>query len=315
MKHPLIAAKIAREPWSLKPEVFAAICDAVFHDGPRMPAAMEPGEISSTGCNTDEDDDIGGNIAIVPVFGVMGKHLSGLEMACGGCSVDLISRRLKVAAYDDNVSRIVLQIHSPGGMVMGTPELHAQIAKIAETKPVHAYSDGLCCSAALWIATAATTFHVSPSSGIGSVGAYSLFEDWSRNLDAEGVTVNAIHSGKFKLSGAWFREMTDEERAMFQAEVDALGVKFRALVSARWPDLPASAQQGQTFSGEEWTAMGASDGLANDLDELLEVLSGGEDDEHRAAARAANSLRPREQAAREVQFKRNEKGEITGIVD
>lgn len=273
MKYPLIAAKVAREIWALKPEVFAAIQDAVFNEHRAAPYAVPNAPEMPE--EDDSEDLISGisSTRLIPVFGILGKHLDSLEMMCGGCSVDKVSAALTAADKDTDCERIVLAFHSPGGTVTGIPELAAKIKDIGTRKPIISYTDGECCSAALWLASQCDTFLCSPSATVGSVGVFVLVLDESRRLEMEGVKVQAISDGKFKLAGAPFKPLTPEEAAMLQARVDAIGTAFRAaLTSAR--TIAAEDLQGQVFSGEEAAARGFVDGMANDISEVLELAGG-----------------------------------------
>jgi ClpP class serine protease len=264
--YPLIAAKVAKEMWCITPEVFDAIRAGLDGRAEGMPMPMPP--------TPDEPDDSQdafseGAVAVIPVFGILGKHLSQFEMMCGGASCDAISAQLSAAANNSEVSKIILAFHSPGGMVMGIPELAEKIDTISAIKPVIAFADGLCCSAALWLASSATAFYVTPSSSIGSVGCYSLLLDCSEKMAKDGVKVNAIVDGEFKLAGASFKPLTENERAMFQAKADQIGKDFREALTERRA-IDAADMQGQVFSGIEATAKGFTDGLVSDLQECIE---------------------------------------------
>ena len=275
MKYPLIAAKVAREIWAVRPETFEAIHAVVFGERVSMPFAPgTPAEEDDDEC--DMDSIAPGATRVIPVFGILGKHLDSMEMSCGGCSVDRTSALLTAADKDPDCERIILAFHSPGGTVTGIPELAAKILDICTRKPVIAYTDGQCCSAALWLASAADAFIVAPSAQVGSVGVFCMSLDESRKMEMEGVKVNAVSDGKYKLTGAPFKPMTDDERAMIQERVSATATAFRAALTAN-RKIAGEDMQGQVFTGEEAVAKGFADGLANDLTELLEQLdeSGG----------------------------------------
>jgi signal peptide peptidase SppA len=276
MRYPLIAAKVTREPWALRPEVFSAILDALngriaqLTTAPRQPIAIAYIE------DADDDDDGPemhslGSVAVIPVHGILGKHLSALEMECGGCSIDALSALLTAADLDPDCHTIVLAFNSPGGTVTGIPELSAKILDIADRKPVVAFTDNQCCSAALWLASACTAFYTTESALVGSVGVYTLVLDESAALEKEGVKVEAMSAGKFKLAGAPFKPLTAEERALFQARVDDLNAQFHAAVT-RARSIADADLQGQTFTGTEAVTRGFCDGLVADLDECLEVF-------------------------------------------
>lgn len=273
MKYPLIAAKVFNEPWAITDETLSAIWRAVS-DGVALPRPRSQDRFDDAQDDAEaggaNDIPVTGFTRVIPVFGILGKHLDSMEMDCGGCSVDKVSALLSAADKDPECERIVLVFHSPGGTVTGIPELAAKIKDIGTRKPVIAYTDGMCCSAALWLASQADTFLCSPSSMVGSVGVRCMVLDQSERLAKEGIKAESITSGKYKDMGANHRPMTDDERKMMQARVDSIGKAFRAALTAN-RSIAAENMEGQTFSGEEAVAKGFADGLANDLDEVLEI--------------------------------------------
>lgn len=273
MKYPLIAAKVFNEPWAITDETLSAIWRAVS-DGVALPRPRSQDRFDDAQDDAEaggaNDIPVTGFTRVIPVFGILGKHLDSMEMDCGGCSVDKVSALLSAADKDPECERIVLVFHSPGGTVTGIPELAAKIKDIGTRKPVIAYTDGMCCSAALWLASQADTFLCSPSAMVGSVGVRCMVLDQSERLAKEGIKAESITSGKYKDMGANHRPMTDDERKMMQARVDSIGKAFRAALTAN-RSIAAENMEGQTFSGEEAVAKGFADGLANDLDEVLEI--------------------------------------------
>ena len=59
-------------------------------------------------------------IAHIPIGGVIGKKLSGMEKGSGAVDVNDVAQELIQACADPAVTRILLHIDSPGGMVTGT---------------------------------------------------------------------------------------------------------------------------------------------------------------------------------------------------
>lgn len=225
----------------------------------------------------EEDNDVetsykNGNTTVICVDGIIGKHLSSLDTMCGGVDVDTVSAQLKDALEDGNCNQIVMYFNTPGGTVTGVPELAQLISQVNKVKQVFGFADSLCCSAGMWLASQCGTFYCSPSATVGSIGVYSLLLDESRALDKEGITVNAISAGKYKLSGASFRPLTDEEKAMFQADVDKTYSQFKAAVTTN-RDISDDVMQGQTFDGEDAVDNNLADGTLNSLEDLLGILS------------------------------------------
>ena len=210
-----------------------------------------------------------GQTAVVPMFGEMGKHLSLLETLWGGQDVDDVADALDDAVTDEGVENVILYISSPGGTVTGTPELARKVAAANEQKPVIAYTDAQAASAAYWVGSQAGRFYASSSATVGSVGVYLALIDETERLAAEGVKVNAIHAGKWKLSGASFKPLTDEEREQFQTEVDTIHEEFKAAVTDKRPGIQASHLEGQEFDGATAAGLGLTDGVVDSLSDLL----------------------------------------------
>lgn len=260
--YPLIAQKIYAEPWLITKEKHHAI-QTLFE-------AHVNGEKAFILDGEEEGDESEprrhGDKLVIPVHGILGKHLSQLEMMCGGCSVDQISKHIDAAEQNYAIREVIFDFRSPGGAVVGIPELAGKIRSMS--KDTVAFTDAECCSGALWLASQADRFHCTESAMIGSVGVYAVFTDRSRQLEEAGVTVNAISAGKFKLAGASFKAMTEEERAMFQARVDRVYSVFKEAVKLH-REIPDEFLQGQIFYGDEAMEHGFVDGIIDDIEELF----------------------------------------------
>jgi protease-4 len=219
----------------------------------------------------DEEDDkwcLEGPDAIIPVYGILGKHLSGLEMASGGADVDDIAARIDIALADSGTKRLVFDFRSPGGTVTGLPELSRKISAI-NSKPTVAFTDSECCSGALWLACQCREFYATESSSVGSIGVWCAYLDLSRQMANEGENIQEISAGKFKTMGAYWKPLTSDERAMIQADVDRVYGQFKEAVNSR-REVADKNMQGQVFNGEEAVRIGLVDGLVESLDEILE---------------------------------------------
>lgn len=205
--------------------------------------------------------------AIIPVHGIIGKHLSGLEMMSGGVDLDILNGMLDDAESDESVENAVLDFRSPGGTVTGVPESARKIA--AFSKPIVAFTDSQMASGAYWLASQASGgIYATESSSVGSIGVYMALLDESRALENAGIKINAISAGEFKMAGASFKSLTDQERAMFQGQVDTIYGQFKDAVS-RHREIADSAMQGQVFDGVEAVAEGLVDDIVDDISDLF----------------------------------------------
>lgn len=261
--YPHIISKVYEQPWLITPVKHRAIQKLIA-------ARLDGGGMTEPEDSDDEEPQMAmdGNTAIIPVFGIIGKHLSMLETMCGGCDLDTVGDMFDAAMVDSNVRRIVLNFRSPGGTVTGVPEMARKIANA--NKETIAFTDTLCCSGALWLASQCSKFYCTESSDVGSVGVYSVFLDETAALEKEGVKVNAISAGAFKLTGANFKPMTTDERAMLQAGVDKIYAQFKAAVT-RNRVIDDEYLQGQVYDGEDAVKYGFCDGIVEDIADVLDA--------------------------------------------
>lgn len=267
MSIPRIIAKVYREPWSVLPEIHAAIRAAIE----AKTRGESPAVIVRAGEDFDNEVDHPRNVAVIPVYGIIGKHLSDIEMLCGGCSLDTIQDQIRLVADDDDIDHVLFDFHSPGGTVTGVPETADQIADLANVKNTWAFTDSVCASAAYWMASQCTTILATKSAVLGSIGVRAYYEDISRHLKNQGIEPIEFSSGKYKTMGADWRPMTDEEKAMIQRRIDQIGADFRSDVSAK-REMDPKYMEGQVFSGKEAVGIGMADALVKGIDDAIERL-------------------------------------------
>jgi len=124
-----------------------------------------------------------GSILVIPVMGTMMA-----DDYCGSPGMYTMSSWLLAAADADNITGIVLRINSGGGTVEGTAEFGNVITAVDQIKPVEAFIEGQCCSAALWAASCCRKITVSSHTvEIGSVGVACSFKDYTQANEKNGV--------------------------------------------------------------------------------------------------------------------------------
>lgn len=214
-----------------------------------------------------------GDIAVIEIDGVIDKALTDFEMECyGGVDLRDVDAALTLAAQDPGITRVVLAMNTPGGSTIGVQETAARIARLAETKEVHAYTDSLCCSAGMWLASQADHIAVTASAVVGSIGVFIAMLDESEALAMEGYKVELIKAGTFKAMGASFKPLSEAERQLLQSSVDATYDAFRAAITARRA-VPQEAMEGQWYDGTQAAIYGVADEMtADSLDEYIAGL-------------------------------------------
>jgi signal peptide peptidase SppA len=208
--------------------------------------------------------------AIVHIDGALDRHLSALDMLCyDATDVNDVMNAMESLQEDRNVENVLLYFNSPGGSVAGIPEAAARVRALAESKNVFAYTDGLMCSAAYWLASQATQIFANDSASVGSIGVYLALLNNSAAMEKSGRTVETIQDGKYKTAGAPWKPLSDEERAHLQADVNEIGATFRAAITSARPQVERDTMEGQSFSGTRAAAVGLVDAVRPDLRSVL----------------------------------------------
>ena len=169
----------------------------------------------------------------------------------GATSSEEIGEALREAAGRNDIKAVFLNIDSPGGTVAGTPELAAAVTSLNERKPVYAFSSGLMCSAAYWVASQARAIYATPSAQVGSIGVVQAVIDSSAAIDKAGIKVEVFSVGKYKAMGAPGTALTDDQRELIQSNLAEIAAEFHDAVLSRGRAIPAEAMEGQTFSGKQ----------------------------------------------------------------
>jgi capsid assembly protease len=259
-----VRTALATEPWLLTPAMHAqlvAIAEAHAAGGD-IAAAQHALAVGMPENKPATEYAMHGDVAVIPVEGVIGRKFSNTLHSSGVTSVDVLQRLIESASADPRVSALVLSIDSPGGLARGVPEAAAAVAAANHAKTVVAYVDGQAASAAYWIASQAYAIYTTPSASVGSIGVYSAILDMSVAYAAAGARVEVFRSGKHKGMGVPGTSLTDEQRAMIQASVDSLAADFKAAVRAGRGSVADDVMQGQSFDVPTAIAAGLVDGTS-----------------------------------------------------
>lgn len=212
-------------------------------------------------------------IAILPIHGSLVRRTLGMEAESGLLSYQAIQSGLGAALADPNVAGILLDVDSPGGEAGGVFDLADRIAAAAKVKPIWAIANESAFSAAYALASAASRLVVTRTSGIGSVGVIAMHIDQS-GMDAKaGLQYTPIVAGAHKNDLSPHTAITDEARAMLQAEVDRLYGLFIDTVAShgRLTADALRATEAGLYFGDAAVAAGLADAVATFDDTLAEM--------------------------------------------
>lgn len=178
---------------------------------------------------------------VAPAAGVAVISLSGLItpfpslfslLFGGGGGLQTFRAQLRDAVSNDQITAIVLNVNSPGGRVDLVPEVAAEVRAARSVKPVVAVANTLAASAAYWIASQADEVVVTPSGRVGSIGVFSVHEDWSAFNTEMGIAVTYISAGEFKVERNPDQPLSDEALQAWQREITTIYDQFVGDVAA-----------------------------------------------------------------------------------
>ena len=265
-------------PWGITPEKLQAIAELLDrrHDGHLSAEEIEArlGDAPRRRVILEEAADTPyqitpGGVAIIPLYGTLAPRMNLVVDYSGGTSTQEFAAAVQEAAADPDVKAIVLDVDSPGGMVLGTPEAAQQIELVAKTKPVITVATGQICSCAYWIGAAAGRIVVSPSTMAGSIGVLQLHSDYSAADTMAGVRRTVIHAGSLKGIGNPYETLDQNKREAVRVSTDDYYAMFVEAV-ARYRKITVGQVEDNFGQGE---AMVASRALAAGLVDRIGTLS------------------------------------------
>jgi signal peptide peptidase SppA len=308
MRHALLISEFLTTPWALMPERITAFAGIVARwAAERAPSAEVreriAGDKEVREARRGESRVAGGGaIMVLPMYGVVAQrgNMADDISGPGAMSTQKFSQAFRQALADPAVSSILIDIDSPGGSVYGVQELAEEIHAARGQKPVVAIANSLAASAAYWIGSAASELYVTPGGEVGSIGVWSAHQDYSKHLEALGISTTLISAGKFKTEGHPYAPLDAEAQAFMQQRVDDYyGAFTRGVAKQRGVPIAQVRDgmgQGRVLGAEQALAEKMVDGIAT-FDDVLKKMqrdaksaradAGGQPAQsHRAAANA-----------------------------
>ncbi len=163
----------------------------------------------------------GEKVAVVRIEGVILDSREAIE-------------ELRKFRDNPSIKAIVLRIDSPGGGVVPSQEIYAEVLK-ARTEgkvKVIASMGNLAASGGYYIAAATDKIVANPGTLTGSIGVIMELANVQGLLEKVGVQSVVIKSGKHKDLASPFRTMSPEERALLQSVLDDVHDQFIQAVAA-----------------------------------------------------------------------------------
>lgn len=286
-----VVSEFYASPWAILPEKLAAL-QGLIHLWARGGQVPDADVAAIQAATPRASTRIEGQVAVIPVLGVLAQRANLLDDTSGATSVERLMATFRAAVANPEVGAIVLQIDSPGGSVYGIQEAADLIyanREAASGKRIVAVADSLAASAAYWLAVAADEVSVTPSGEVGSIGVLTAHDDMSALMERMGVTRTYISAGKYKVEGHPYAPLDDEARAAIQARIDDYYQSFVAAVARGRGVTPAAVRggfgEGRVVGAAQAVSLGMADRVET-MQQAINRLTGARDDRDRRARRA-----------------------------
>lgn len=181
---------------------------------------------------------------------------------------------------ESDVKAIVIRIDSPGGVVGPSQEMYKAILDLRKKGRVIVASLGaVAASGGYYIASATEKIVTNPGTITGSIGVIMEFADISKLYNWAHINRYVIKTGPYKDTGAEFRPMSADEKAVMQEVIDNVFMQFKKAIAAgrRMPlETVTKYADGRILSGEQAVKAGLADqeGGLQDAIQLAADLAG-----------------------------------------
>ncbi len=183
-----------------------------------------------------------------------------------------ISRAIRKARTDDKVKAVVIRVNSPGGSALASDVMWREVVLTKKVKPVIVSMGDVAASGGYYIACAADSIFAQPNTITGSIGVFGIIPNMQKFFnDKLGITFDGVKTGKYADLGDVSRPLTEDEKLIFQHEVNKTYNTFTKKVADGRKKSQAyidSIGQGRVWSGTEALNNGLVDRLG-DIDDAI----------------------------------------------
>lgn len=193
--------------------------------------------------------------------------------AVEGVAGDRFAKIIKAVREDKSVKAVVLRVNSPGGSVLASEKIKAQIDSLKTQVPVIASYGDYAASGGYWISANCDYIYANETTLTGSIGVFSMIPDLKNTLnDKLHVNITAVNSNKHADMYGMMRPLDKQETDMMQATVESIYEKFTSLVAEgrdmKVEDVDAIAQ-GRVWTGAQALEIGLVDKIGTLEDALM----------------------------------------------
>ena len=173
---------------------------------------------------------------------------------------------------DSSVKAVVLRVNSPGGSVLASEKIKAELELLQKRVPVIASYGDYAASGGYWISANCDKIYSDATTLTGSIGVFSMIPDIGGTIKNKlHVNITAVNSNEHADMLGMFRALTPKEVDYMQASVEKIYGKFTEIVS-EGRDMPV-ARVDEIAQGRVWTGAEALEiGLVDEIGTLEDAI-------------------------------------------
>lgn len=189
-----------------------------------------------------------------------------------GVAGDRFAQIISKVRKDSTVKAVVLRVNSPGGSVLASEKIKAELDLLQERVPVIASYGDYAASGGYWISANCSKIYSDATTLTGSIGVFSMIPDVGKAVkDKLHVTITPVNSNSHADMYDGLRALSPGEVAYMQASVERIYGRFTEIVS-EGRELPV-ARVDEIAQGRVWTGAEALEiGLVDEIGTLEDAI-------------------------------------------
>ena len=193
-----------------------------------------------------------------------------------GVAGDRFAKIIADVRNDKTVKAVVLRVNSPGGSVMASEKIKAELELLNQNVPVIASYGDYAASGGYWISANTDYIFSNATTLTGSIGVFSMIPDVGGVIkDKLHVTITPVKSNEHADMLSMMRPLDSKETAYMQASVERIYTKFTSIVAeGRGMTVEAvdAIAQGRVWAGAEALNIGLVDQIGT-IEDAIEYAA------------------------------------------
>lgn len=186
---------------------------------------------------------------------------------------DRFAKIIKSVREDDDIKAVVLRVNSPGGSVLASEKIKAQLDSLGKKVPVIASYGDYAASGGYWISAGCDYIYANETTLTGSIGVFSMIPDLKKTInDKIHINITPVNSNRHADMYSLLRPLDKAEIAHMQTSVEEIYDRFTQIV-AEGRDMSVSAVdsvgQGRVWTGAQALELGLIDAIGSIDDALI----------------------------------------------